>query len=655
MANPTVEKLKVFGLRHGEKIVVGLASATCLLLLVTAFRHPVIQLTPDEVKKAAEAANSNINRPQTKDSIIARLDEEFKLKGPDFVAEVDAQKPGSIDPTLFAFNGPAFVSPEPGAGLIRELPQLIAPTELLASTGRGSISVFKRDENGDFVYPVEETTKKKSTSKRGRGRQPGMPGMPGMMTGGATGKAKSKREQEEEFAKQQKEVARKRALLAGTAEDEPEEEAEVDTRMPDFEKKGYRWVALVGVIDHRKLVQNFTRALKDSNAAPHYLRLDIQRQILGDDGNWGDRWVSVDHKKTDEILGEIQSVEEEWTPENVRLDELVDPLPFLEVGSWRGVHVASLVPAEKRNIPDAKKEDVSKGAPGLGGMAGMPPGMGMNQSYSASSTMSGGIMPGTGAPTMMMPGAPGTSSSDEDTKFARTDAEKIMLRALDFMVDPDASYRYRVRLVVRNPNLNHEDVAAGVDTTTEELFGPWSEPCEPVTVPADVTTYALKPVPGAKNADSVTFQVVKWNEADGLTIVRNFDQKPGDIIGALSNASVPAPDGKKDLVSRPIDFNSRQLLIDTSGGTLPVPGFGAGNNARLEVPAQALVIRSDGLLVLRDQARDTTNPDAKRLKDIYEQIKKEATEGKPKKKKTSRRNTGGMMGGMGGMMGGGMR
>jgi hypothetical protein len=651
MANPTVEKLKVFGLRHGEKIVVGLASATCLLLLVSAFRHPVIELTPDEVKKAAEAANSNINRPQTKDSIIAKLD-ELKLQGPDFVAEVDAQKPGSIDPALFAFNGPAFVSPEPGAGLIRELPQLIAPTELLASTGRGSISVFKRDENGEFVYPVEEVSKKKSTSKRSRNRPGAMPGM--MPGGGVAAKGKSKKEQEEEFAKAQKEVARKRALLAGNAEDVPEEEAEVDTRMPDFEKKGYRWVALVGVIDHRKLVQNFTRALKDSNAAPHYLRLDIQRQVLGDDGNWGERWVSVDHKKTDEILGEIQSVDEEWTPENVRLDELVDPLPFLEVGSWRGVHVASLVPAEKRIIPDAKKEDATKGAGGMGGMAGMPPGMGMNQSYSASTT-GGGIMPGTGSSGgMMMPGPMGSSPGDEDTKFARTDAEKIMLRSLDFTVDPDASYRYRVRIVVRNPNLNHEDVAAGVDTTTEELFGPWSEPCEPVTVPADVTTYALRPVPGTKTRDAVTFQVVKWNEADGLTIVRNFDQKPGDIIGALSNALVPAPDGKKDVVSRPIDFNSRQLLVDSTGGSLPVPGFGAGNNAQLDVPAQALVLRSDGLLVLRDQARDTTNPDAKRLKDIYEQIKKEATEGKPKKKKKSSRGMGGM-GGMGSMMGGGMR
>jgi len=245
-------------------------------------------------------------------------------------------------------------------------------------------------------------------------------------------------------------------------------------------------------------------------------------------------------------------------------------------------------------------------------------------------------------------GAEGTAGPPEPP-FTRTDAEKIMIRALDFMVDPDASYRYRVRLVVRNPNLGREDVAPGVDTSVEELFGPWSEPCEPVTVPADVTTYALKPFPGGN--DRVTFQVVKWNEADGLTIVKTFDQKPGEIIGAQVNAPVPGPQGK-GRASKPIDFNSRQLLLDVTGGTQNVAGFGATNNVRLEVPAQALVLRSDGLLVLRDQARDTHNPDAKRLKDIYDEIMKEAASGVKKKPKKKRSQAAGMMGGM---MGGGMR
>lgn len=659
MANPTVEKLKVFGLRHGEKIVVGLTSTLCVIFLAKAFTKPVIEITPDEVKTAATSANSNLNRPQTKESIIAKLD-ELNLKDPNFVAQVDEQKPGTIDVAQFAFNGPALVSPEPGAGLIRDTPQLIAPTELLASTGRGSIKVFKRDENGEFVYPKEEVVKKSSrTKKRARpgGMMAGMmPGMPG--GGGAANKGKSKREQEEAFEKAKKEFQRKQALIAGDAPDDEEAEEAIDERMPDFENKGFRWVSLVGVVDHKKQVALFTRALKDSNAAPHYLRLDIQRQALTDDGTWpdDDHWDNVNHKETDRILGEIQSVDEEWTPENVRLDELVDPLPFLEVGSWRGVHVASLVPAEKRNIAAPKKEDFEKQNAGgmagmMPGMSGMMPGMQPGMMPGMQPGMQPGMMPAmSGMMPGMMPGmgAEGSVAGPPEPTFTRTDAEKIMIRALDFMVDPDASYRYRVRLVVRNPNRDREDVAPGVDTSAEELFGPWSEPCEPVTVPADITTYALKPFPGGN--DQVTFQVVKWNEADGLTIVKTFEQKPGEIIGTQVNASVPGPQGKGK-ASKSIDFTSRQLLLDVTGGTQTVAGFGANNNVRLEVPAQALVLRSDGLLVLRDQARDTQNPDAKRLRDIYDEIMKEAASG-VKKKPKKRRPAGGMMGGM---MGGGMR
>ncbi len=67
-----------------------------------------------------------------------------------------------------------------------------------------------------------------------------------------------------------------------------------------------------------------------------------------------------------------------------------------------------------------------------------------------------------------------------------------MIRSLDFTVEPDTTYRFRVRIVVFNPNRNREDVSPGVDTKSVELFGPWSEPTDEVTMPADVTTYALR-------------------------------------------------------------------------------------------------------------------------------------------------------------------
>ena len=45
----------------------------------------------------------------------------------------------------------SWVTPEPGAGLIRDTPKLIAPTELYAYPGRGGLLVFALDEKGERI------------------------------------------------------------------------------------------------------------------------------------------------------------------------------------------------------------------------------------------------------------------------------------------------------------------------------------------------------------------------------------------------------------------------------------------------------------------------------------------------------------------------
>ena len=47
-----------------------------------------------------------------------------------------------------------------------------------------------------------------------------------------------------------------------------------------------------------------------------------------------------------------------------------------------------------------------------------------------------------------------------------------MIRALDFTVEPDTTYRFRVRIVVFNPNYHLEDVTPGVDTKSLDSTAP---------------------------------------------------------------------------------------------------------------------------------------------------------------------------------------
>ena len=411
------------------------------------------------------------------------------------------------------------------------------------------------------------------------------------------------------------------------------------------------------MLEHQKLRDNYTKALKNPGASPHYLRLDIERQAALDDGSWS-KWTRVDHDLTENILAEIFSEDEEYTPENVRLQGLVDRLPFLEVGSWRGVHVGSLIAAEKRkDFAAPKKGEAKKKA---GGMAGMYGGMG-GMSGMAGNMMKGmsgmrggaggdgdygemmGRRGGAGGMSGMrgLGGMMGGGGGAEEGNYARTDAAKIMIRALDFQVDPDTSYRYRVRIVVANPNHNRDDVAPGVDTKSTELSGPWSEMTPVVNVPADVAVFARTIAPGSRG-ERISFQVAKWNEADGVTVVKNFEYGPGEIIGEQVSAYVPGPEDKPEPKAVPIDFTSRSVLLDTDGGERPLDALGT-SVGRFEAPAMALTLRPDGTLVVRDQARDVRDHQMRQLKEIYDEILKAAREG-GKKKPT---------GGMPGMMGSG--
>jgi hypothetical protein len=212
----------------------------------------------------------------------------------------------------------------------------------------------------------------------------------------------------------------------------------------------------------------------------------------------------------------------------------------------------------------------------------------------------------------------------EAMNFEKPEADELMIRALDFTVDPDTTYRFRLRIVVYNPNRGREDVSPGVDTKSVELFGPWSEPTPEVTMPSDVATYALaKRPPLPKKLDQVNFEVVRWRAEDGVTVVKRFDAAPGEIIGEVQSADVPASDGSGKKSHR-IDFNSRQIVLDVMGGNQPIPPLGPGLGSQLALPALSLVIRPDGTVVVRSQAVDIRDEVRKDMADNYARELKES-------------------------------
>jgi hypothetical protein len=309
-------------------------------------------------------------------------------------------------------------------------------------------------------------------------------------------------------------------------------------------------------------------------------------------------------------------------PETVRISSLVAPLPYLKAGFWERVHVARMVPAEKlkvAEIPGAGMPGMPMDAPAMVQSAPPP----MSQPVEMPMAMSG-----------EMGGMMSMGGTGETVDFEKREVDEVMIRALDLTVEPDTTYRFRVRIVVYNPNLGREDVSAGVDTKSVELFGPWSDPTEEVTMPPDVATYALAKEPNVpRKLEQVNFEVARWTPESGVTVVKRFPAAPGELIGELSSVAVPITDeaGKKLPQTRRVDFNSHQFVLDVMGGDQPIPPLGPGTGGRLSVPALALVVRRDGAVVIRSQANDVHDQVRKDMADNFARELKAAEDEKKKK------------------------
>ena len=223
----------------------------------------------------------------------------------------------------------------------------------------------------------------------------------------------------------------------------------------------------------------------------------------------------------------------------------------------------------------------------------------------------------------------GFGAGTESTDFPHSDSPTLMVRSLDFTVEPGAVYQYRARLVINNPNLNRDDVMPGTDTKSKELKGVWSEVPYPVTIPDDVSAYVAK-VSAAGN-EKVQFEVAKWYAEDGQTLVKDFDAGPGQVIGGRATARVPNYDGKEPK-SKPIDFTSNILVLDTEGGPNGIADLGL-IGPDFDVPAPSLGPQPNGSLTFYSQAKDAVDPEMKNMEDTYKLALKESEGKKVRKKK----------------------
>ncbi len=143
----------------------------------------------------------------------------------------------------------------------------------------------------------------------------------------------------------------------------------------------------------------------------------------------------------------------------------------------------------------------------------------------------------------------------------------LMFRYFDFAIEPGECYRYRVRLIVVNPNFEEQFVSAL--TVAEEQFRetPWSAASPPVVVESDVD-YALARIASSANkrTDGVDLKVVQFDPNLGTLLMDTFKVAFGAYVSAEKRKTmrldVAVPSFKEE---SDVNFASKDVLIDGAG------------------------------------------------------------------------------------------
>lgn len=504
----------------------------------------------------------------------------------------------------------------------------------------------------------------------------------GRRTGGSIRRNLAKSEDDEHYADDPQ--PGKAGAAPGLPGAKPDPKAPQTQKVQLEDIRGVRWAVITALYPHIEQLQEYEKKLHTPDDPPAYKRVTVERREVTSDGSLSD-WASIDLKKEAEFVrlmpDKKREVERaELVAANAVFAGLMMPLPELVTGRWayhnqRGAVEAAAKSssaaqfaggrggrgmagddgglADEDNNQERLSQEIfggeSRGRMSVGrsvgsiGATGGSGGMqesGMRGSMAMSSQgggMGGGMerfgregsSAGIGQQAARSGLAPGgnlaAQSNARVQPTQRTNAEVVQIRFIDYTVDPEHTYQYRLKVVVENPNHNRQDVLSEDLAKDETLTSEdWSEPTNPVYVPADTEYFVLERV---RTREEAKLQVHKWLADLGDWQFSDFYIKPGDPIGGEVR-DYPLVDWKDKVKKKPFDFSTQDLLLDVTGGsksfTFVVDGKDITYNEPL--PAEIFVVDRLGDLATRNEDFDKNNSDRKERESEIARLRKEAKE-----------------------------
>ena len=175
----------------------------------------------------------------------------------------------------------------------------------------------------------------------------------------------------------------------------------------------------------------------------------------------------------------------------------------------------------------------------------------------------------------------------------------LLFRYFDFDLNPGETYKYRVRLVVRNPNYQRpiEEVVLPAVAEGETRTTPWSNETAAVTAEQDVYYYLqnVRP-PRGVNGTTAQFEVFQWYPKTGTTIHSVLKTAVGDEIGGEQSAELYDVAKEEYDEKATVEFDTQNYLVDA----IPAPSIRLEDHPDLNLPKQTrghLPIDAEAIIV----------------------------------------------------------
>ncbi len=352
--------------------------------------------------------------------------------------------------------------------------------------------------------------------------------------------------------------------------------------------KGQAWVVVTALVPTLKQESEYARSFDGAMGGDtgrdtvQYIDYDIQRAEVSDANPAKLDWKPM--PSAEAFTAQWEGVAEEIVPK-----EFLDPTLTTKLGPLVGIDWDESVSHPK--IPLDSPGDVAP-------QPVQPPG-----DAPAAAPADGAAFRRVQPPVAPKPVAAAPAA------MAKAPIEYRLFRVFDFSVEPKKKYRYQVKAVLRNPNLDvrPQNLKDPETRTVKMLETDWSEPTAIAVVPDGYRVFGgavtrRGPEPEAKVLISST------DEKEGIEAAAEVPVQRGSVaVSTLKPVLARDPRTEKIIEVDNVNFRTGRVVVDIRGGKQLSRIRDSGFNS----PGEVLLVDPSGNLTVRSELEDQLVYDAR--------------------------------------------